>query len=201
MRTSLEGLSSLASPARRSSHHCDWRVAQVATRVYTRLGVNLIGLELRSPVSGATRILLNPSGMLVPDVFLYAVQGIVLADSVEEASLLSRGNFSSVKTLRSVEVGHCEWGTFLMITITMIHKYVTPPVPLAYAARALCMQLKIETDPYYQKTRRPSRRSMSIPTYRRSSDVPDDSAAPPSLATSSRRSKRNLGPVKGEFFM
>lgn len=74
--------------------------------MYTRLGVTLIGLELRSPVSGATRILLNPSGMLVPDVFLYAVQGIVLADSVEEASLLSRGNFSSVKTLRNVEVGH-----------------------------------------------------------------------------------------------
>jgi hypothetical protein len=108
MRTSLGGLNSLASPAQwhRSSHHCDLRVAQVATRVYTRLGVTLIGLELRSPVSGATRVLLNPSGMLLPDVFLYAVQGIVLADSVEEASLLSRGNFSSVKTLRNVEVGH-----------------------------------------------------------------------------------------------
>ena len=109
MHTSLGagGLSSVASPGHwhHSSHHCDLRVAQVATRVYTRLGVTLIGLELRSPVSGATRILLNPSGMLVPDVFLCAVQAIVLADCTEEASLVSRGGFSSVKTLRSVEVG------------------------------------------------------------------------------------------------
>ncbi len=73
--------------------------------MFVKLGLTLIGLEVRCAATGTTRILLNPSGMLVPDVFLCAVQAIVLADCIEEASLVSRGGFSSVKTLRSVEVG------------------------------------------------------------------------------------------------
>ena len=90
-----------------------------------------------------------------------------------------------------------------MGNILIIRVITSPHYQCHLLHRAPYLQLKIETDPYYHKTHHPQapRRSMSIPTYRRSSDVSDDSAAPPSLATSSRRSKRSLGPVKGEFFM
>jgi hypothetical protein len=89
-------------------------------RVYTKLGLVLIGLELRSPVTDTTRILLNPSGMSIPDVVQYAVQGIVIADSVDSASELSRGDIiSSVKSLRlrQEKASVAPWSPHLSVTV------------------------------------------------------------------------------------
>ena len=74
---------------------------QAAWCAYTKLGLVLVGLEIRSPVNGSTRVLMNPVGMTVPPVGQYAVHGLVLTSCAREAHRLRRANLFARK---SVEV-------------------------------------------------------------------------------------------------
>ena len=62
---------------------------QCVRLVYRRLGVVLFALEMYSHRLKRERVVLNPTGFQVPDVYRYGIYGYVIASDKGEADLVS----------------------------------------------------------------------------------------------------------------